>query len=181
MQSKDASTRVITGKVRLSYEHIWKPTIREDGTPIYGCSLIIPKTDTKTISMINKAVDAAIEAGKSKLDNIKRSSMKLPLRDGDEDRSDDEVYRNSFFINANSQTPPEVVDTDRNPIHAHSKVYSGCFVRASINFYAFKAKGLRGIAAGLGNLQKVADGEPLSSRTSAVDDFADDLDDDFLD
>ena len=49
-----------------------------------------------------------------------------------------------------------------------------------MNFYAFNSNGNRGIACGLGNIQKVRDGDPLGSRSSAADDFATDLDDDFL-
>ena len=59
-------------------------------------------------------------------------------------------------------------------------MYSGVYGRASINFYAFNSNGNKGIACGLGNLQKIADGEPLGGRSSAEDDFADE-DDDFLD
>ena len=50
----------------------------------------------------------------------------------------------------------------------------------SINFYAFNSNGNKGIACGLGNIQKIRDGEPLGSRSNAVDDFATDSDEDFL-
>ena len=50
----------------------------------------------------------------------------------------------------------------------------------SINFYAFNSNGNRSIACGLGNIQKVRDGEPLGGRSSAADDFSTDFDDDFL-
>ena len=62
-------------------------------------------------------------------------------------------------------------------------MYSGVYGRASINFYAYNTGTARGIACGLGNLQKLRDGEPLGSRSSAEDDFADlddEDDDDFL-
>ena len=58
--------------------------------------------------------------------------------------------------------------------------YSGCYARVSVNFYAFNSNGNRGIACGLGNIQKVRDGEPLGGRSSAADDFSTDFDDDFL-
>ena len=71
------------------------------------------------------------------------------------------------------------MDADRQEIIDHSEVYSGVYGRASISFYAFNSSGNRGIACGLNNLQKIRDGEPLGTRMSAADDFADD--DDFLD
>ena len=56
-------TRIVTGEVRLSYAHVWEPNSIQGGKPKYSVSLIIPKSDTATIAMIEKAVDVAIEAG----------------------------------------------------------------------------------------------------------------------
>src|SRR5699024_9231066 len=105
-----------------------------------------------------------------------KQSLKLPLRAGDIDRSDDEAYADSIFVNANSITPPQIVDADINPILERSEVYSGVSARVSINFYAFNSNGNRGIACGLGNSQKIRDGEPLGRRTDASVHFATDVD-----
>ena len=83
-------------------------------------------------------------------------------------------------MNANSTTAPQIVDTSVQPIIDRSEVYSGCYARVSINFYAFNSNGNRGIACGLGNIQKLADGEALGGKTTAAEDFASDTDDDFL-
>lgn len=177
------STRVITGPVRLSYANIFEPKSINGGDPKYSVSLIVPKEDKKTIAAIQKAVDAAIEEGRGKFGGKvpNKAALKLPLRDGDIDRPDDEAYANSFFVNANSTTPPEIVDKDLNPIMSRSEVYSGVYARVSINFYAFNTNGNRGIACGLGNIQKIRDGEPLGGKASAAEDFASDYeDDDFL-
>jgi Protein of unknown function (DUF2815) len=67
------------------------------------------------------------------------------------------------------------VDADLNPIMDKQDFYSGCYGRASINFYAFNTSGNKGIGAGLGNLQKMGEGERLSGGgASAEDDFGDD-------
>ena len=50
-------------------------------------------------------------------------------------------------------------------------IYSGCYIRASINIYPFNANGNRGIAAGLSNIQFWEDGEPLNGRVRAEDEF----------
>lgn len=109
-------------------------------------------------------------------------ALKTPLRDGDEERPDDEAYAGSYFINANSATKPGVVDASCQPILDTSELYSGIYGRASINFYAFNTNGNKGIACGLNNLQKLRDGEPLGGKSRAEDDFADmdDDDDNFL-
>lgn len=175
-------TKVITGIVRLSYANVWDPKSIQGGAEKYSASLIIPKSDTKTLDAINAAVDAAIEEGKGKFGGKipNRSQLKLPLRDGDIDRPDDEAYADCYFVNANSNTAPQIVDRQLNPVLDRSEVYSGVYARVSINFYAFNSNGSRGIACGLGNIQKVRDGEPLGGRSNAADDFATDLDDDFL-
>lgn len=176
-------TKVVTSVVRLSYANVWEPKSINGGAEKYSVSLIIPKSDTKTLTAIHKAIDAAIEEGRGKFGGKipNKSALKLPLRDGDIDRPDDEAYANCYFVNANSSTAPEIVDKARDPILNRSEVYSGVYARVSINFYAFNSNGNRGIACGLGNIQKVRDGEPLGGKTSAADDFASDYDgDDFL-
>lgn len=179
-------TKVITGvNTRWSYANVWEAKSINGGAPKFSVSLIIPKSDTKTIEKIKAAIQAAYEEGESKLKGNGKtvpalSVLKTPLRDGDLERPDDEVYANSYFVNANSGTAPGIVDADRQPIIDHSEVYSGVYGRASINFYAFNSNGNKGIACGLNNLQKMRDGEPLGGKTRAEDDFADD-DEDFLD
>ena len=176
-------TKVVTGVVRLSYANVWEPKSINGGAEKYSVSLIIPKADTKTLGAIQKAIDAAIDEGRGKFGGKvpSKATLKLPLRDGDVDRPDDEAYTNCYFVNANSSSAPEIVDKSLNPVLNRSEVYSGVFARVSINFYAFNSNGNRGIACGLGNIQKVRDGEPLGGKTSASDDFTSDYDgDDFL-
>ena len=181
MANQKSNTKVVTGVVRLSYANVWEPASINGGTPKYSVSLIIPKSDQKTIDAINAAVDAAIKDGAAKFGGKipNKAALKLPLRDGDIER-EDEAYKDSYFVNANSTTAPQIVDRSVQPILDRAEVYSGCYARVSVNFYAFNSKGNRGIACGLGNIQKVKDGEPLGGRTSAADDFTTDLDDDFL-
>ena len=179
-------TKVITGvNTRWSYVNAWEPKSINGGAPKYSVSLIIPKSDTKTLEKIRAAIQAAYEEGQSKLKGNGRSvpalsALKTPLRDGDMERPDDETYANSYFVNANSSTAPGIVDADRNPILERSEVYSGVYGRASINFYAFNSNGNKGIACGLNNLQKIRDGEPLGGKSRAEDDFAEADEEDFL-
>ena len=179
--STKSNTKVVTGIVRLSYANVWEPASINGGTPKYSVSLIIPKSDTKTIDAINAAVEAAIKEGAAKFGGKipNKAALKLPLRDGDIER-DDEAYKDSYFVNANSTTAPQIVDRAVQPILDRSEVYSGCYARVSLNFYAFNSNGNRGIACGLGNIQKVRDGETLGSRSTAAEDFVSEPDDDFL-
>lgn len=179
-------TKVITGvNTRWSYVNAWEPKSINGGAPKYSVSLIIPKSDAKTIEKIQAAIQAAYDEGQGKLKGNGKSVpalsvLKTPLRDGDAERPDDEAYADSYFINANSGTAPGIVDADRQPILDRSEVYSGVYGRASINFYAFNSNGNKGIACGLNNLQKIKDGEPLGGKSRAEDDFDTEEEDDFL-
>lgn len=175
-------SKIITGKnTRLSYFHGWDPVSINNGPEKYSVSVLIPKDDVETINAINKAIDAAIEEGVAKFGGKKpnKAAIKIPLRDGDLER-DDEAYKGHYFLNANSITAPQIVDKAVKPILDREEVYSGCYARVSLSFYAFNSNGNKGVACGLGNIQKIRDGEPLGGRTSAADDFKTEDTDDFL-
>lgn len=185
--SKNANPmKVITGPdTRWSYANVWEAKSINGGTPKFSVSLIIPKSDTRTLNKIKAAIEAAYKEGEGKLKGNGKtvpplSSIKQPLRDGDIERPDDEAYANAYFVNANSATAPGIVDSNLDPILERSEIYSGVYGRASINFYAFNSNGNKGIACGLNNLQKIRDGESLGGKSRAEDDFATDVDDDFL-
>lgn len=110
--SKNANPmKVVTGpNTRWSYANVWEPKSINGGTPKYSVSLIIPKSDTKTVAKINAAIEAAYHDGEAKLRGTSKSVpalsvLKTPLRDGDAERPNDAVYAGSYFMNANSTTP----------------------------------------------------------------------------
>ena len=165
---------------RFSYLHCWEPDSINGSEPKYSVSAIIPKSDTATINAIKVAIENAKKESMSKWGGKIPPNLKLPLRDGDIDRPEDEAYANSFFLNANSRQAPQVVDRHVQPILDQNEVYSGCYGAISVTFYGYNSNGNRGIASGLGNIQKLRDGEPLGGRTNAADDFESVDDDDFL-
>lgn len=173
-------TKVIV-PCRFSYLHCWEPAAVNGGEPKYSVSAIIDKKDTKTINAIKAAIEQAKKDSVSKWGGKVPANLHLPLRDGDIDRPDDEAYAGCYFFNANSRQAPQVVDAKVQPIIDQSEVYSGCYGKISVTFYGYNANGNRGIAAGLGNIQKLKDGESLGGRANAADDFQTEEDDDFLD
>ena len=180
------SIRIMLKNVRLSYVHVWEPQpAREaDREPKYAVSLIIPKSDAAQIKKIEAAIEALLKTeGPAKFGGKvpPRGSLKLPLRDGDTER-DDEAYRDSMFMNASSKTRPGIVDQNVEPILDRDEIYSGVYANVSVELYFFKVKGNRGVACGLGNIQKVRDGEALGggaikaeNEFAVVDDGASDF------
>lgn len=172
-------TKVITGKVRFSYVHVFEAVPVSEGSEDkkFSVSIIIPKSDTVTLNKINNAIEAAKQAGASKWGGKIPKNLKLPLRDGDLER-EEECYANSYFLSAKTSQKPGIVDENLDEIISKDEFYSGCYGRASITFFAFDTNGSKGIACGLHNLQKLEDGERLGgSYASAAEDFGGDDDD----
>ncbi len=157
---------------RISFANIWEAKSINGSEEKYSVSCIIPKSDKKTLTKIHNAIEAAKELGKSKKWGGKvPANLKMPLRDGDVDRADDEAYADSMYLNANSKDAPQIVDRKVQPILDPMDCGSGDYCNVSVNFYAFNANGNRGVAAGLGNIQKIKDVERLAGKASAAADF----------
>ena len=162
---------------RISFANIWEPRSINGSEEKYSVSCVIPKSDRATIGRIEKAVEAAKADGKTRRWGGKiPPNLKLPLRDGDLERPDDENYRDCMFVNASSKEAPQIVDRRKQSITDPMMVYSGCYCNISVNFYAFNTNGNRGVACSLGNIQFVKDGDRLGGKASADADF-DELDD----
>lgn len=95
----------------------------------------------------------------------------MPLRDGDTDKEDDEVYDNHYFLNAKSTTRPGICDKNKVAIVDEDEIYSGVWAYVSVTFFAYDVSGNRGVACGLNNIMKFKDGERLGGRASAESDF----------
>ena len=173
--------KVLTGPVRLSYANIWEPRApMNGGKPVYSASLIISKDDDKTLRAIKAKIKAMMTNAKviEKVGgsaNIHSKRLRIPLRDGDADRPGDEAYANSYFINvkASETQRPKIFDRHGNEIIDKAEVYSGCYVRAIIQFYGYNRSGNFGIGAGLVALQKWKDGDALGGVSVSASDFDD--------
>lgn len=175
------STKVVTGKVRFSFVNVFEArAFGENQDPKYSVMLLIPKSDVGTIARMKKAIDAAAQKGLStKFGGRLPAVLKTTLKDADKDTDQDgELFATKwpetaghYIINVSSKNAPQVVDANLNPIINPTELYSGCYGRASINFFAYNNNGNKGISAGLNNIQKLEDGEPLGSNTTAEQDF----------
>lgn len=169
-----------TGKVRLSYVHLFTPHASQQGAdPKYSTTVLVPKSDISTKQKIDMAIQAAINEGiASKWNGVRPPVISLPVYDGDGVRPSDgmpfgDECKGHWVFTASSKQAPQVVDIGINPILNQTEVYSGMYGRVSIRFFPYNSNGKKGIGCGLGNVQKLEDGEPLGGRTSAAADFGD--------
>lgn len=177
------STKITTGTVRFSYLNVFKPKAFSEGGPEkYSVVLLIPKDDKKTVAAIKKAVEEAKKAGvQDKWKGKVPANLWNPLRDGDEEKADEHPeYAGMYFLTAKSDTKPILLDEYKDEILDQTELYSGCWGRAAISFFAYDNNS-KGIGAGLNALQKKRDDEPFGNAMtvdSARDCFDDDDDDD---
>lgn len=175
---------VVTGRARLSYVNLLKPYARMPGAEEkYSVTVLVPKTDTATKARIDAAIEAAVQQGISKRWDGKRpAQINIPVYDGDGTRpSDGEPFgvecKGHWVFTASSKAdrPPRVVDAQVQDILDAREIYSGIWGRVGVDFFPYNAQGRKGVGVGLTNVQKLSDGEPLGSVTTAEDDFADSL------
>jgi hypothetical protein len=181
--------KVVTPVFRISFPALFEAKAMEGSKPKYGCAAVFTpskfsKSDKKRWKTVMALLDDASKAKFKKAWKDLPANIKRGMRDGAE-KADLEGYgEGTRFANITSQMRPGVIDADKEPIspeHGNAeKIYPGCYCRATVTAYSYDNKG-KGVALGLQNIQKVADGERLDSRTDAAEDFDDDIDDKWLD
>lgn len=168
--------KIKVGPFRVSYPNLFEPRAMEPGDkPKYSVAMLFQKSDTKSIPMIRKAIEAA---WKEAFPTIKMpAAFKNPvIHDGDIEKPDKEGYADTYYVNAKTERRPDVVDSQGNPL-APDEMYPGCFARASVVVKAYEHKtGGKGVTCYLGNVMKTGDGDQLGGGSSnAADDFVDEF------
>lgn len=168
---------ITTGKVRASFVHIFQPRQQDDGDPKYSITLLIPKTDVNTLNAIYGEIEKAKQEGAQKVfGGSIPPGCRIPIYDGDGVRPTSgepfgEECKGHMVITASAKLQPSIVGLDMQPVINPSEIYSGCYIRVNINFFAYNQRGNKGVGCGLNAVQKIEDGEPLTTRVSAEEAF----------
>ncbi len=169
------TTRVTTGEVRTSYFSALQARKNElNGKDEFSTQILIPKTDTATLTALKAAAKEALTA---KFGDKIPKNVRNPLRDGDTETKNDgsplgKEYHGHFFCNVKSTSKPGAIDTHGNDLIGSDDIVSGDFVRVSLNAYAYSQAGNNGVSFGLNNILLVRKGEPLGgAKPSAASDF----------
>ena len=163
---------IMTPEARASFAHVHTPQkAMEPGKPDkYSVTFLFKKG--ADLSALKKAAQAALEekfGAKLKDENFKKR-LRSPFRDQGE-KSYDGYEAGAIFVTATSTNKPGVVDANLQDIIDPSEFYSGCYFRATVRAFAYEKAGNVGVSFGLQNVQKLRDGESLSGRVKAQDEF----------
>lgn len=166
-------TKVRTNEVRFGFVNI-NPTSENGSIDKTNITIIIPKSDTETIKVIEEATENAIKAGTEKFgSSFKKSKIHTPLHDGDDEKPGNDAYTDCMYLNCSSKDPVGMVDASAKKMSDTTEFYSGMYGRITLNLAPYQFNG-SGIGAYVVNVQKLRDGEALGfTRASAEDDFSD--------
>jgi len=163
--------------VRLSFPDLFEAEAFKPGDqPKFKATFLIPKNSPLVKDIERAAVDAlnAKFPGKGELirKQIAGNNNKCCIQDGDLTEYDG--YAGHIAVSAKSAVRPLVIDADKSPLSEQDGViYAGCFVNASIEFFAYDQQG-RGLSASLRGVQFFRDGDAFTGGGAAdVDDFDD--------
>lgn len=166
--------------VRLSFPGLWKAEPFKPGDdPKFKATFLVPKD-----SELDKQVQAAIkETAKAKwgakaqavLKGMVNNPNKYCYQDGDTKTYDG--YEGMMALSAKNSKRPLVIDRDRTTLtEADGKPYAGCYVNATVEFFAYENSG-NGISASLMGVQFVKDGDAFGGGSIASEDDFDELED----
>ena len=170
-------TQVVTGEVRMSYVHLFKPYAAMPGQEEkYSVTVLVPKSDQETMGRIQAAIAAATDRGVKEKWKGARPQMNSPLiHDGDGVKPNGTPYgpecKGHWVITASTGNKPGLYPiTNMNAPLAPEEVYSGMYAVVTLSFYN-PPQG-NPVACSLDNVFKTRDGEPLSGGPSAQADAA---------
>ena len=170
-------TTLITPQFRVVYADVFRPreNKKEDGTTVMEYNIMAafpPGTDFAQMNaMIAAAAEKKYGADKTKWPKPMRNPIRANEEKEKEGKLPDGLEKGGFFCNFKSKNRPGLVDQNRQPIIDETGFYRGCYARAQIDAFAYEVKGNKGVSFGLQNVQKMADGDPLSGRQKAEDAF----------
>lgn len=177
------SSRLLTPPFRVSFPQVFEKAAYNNGTPRFSLvGLFFPakftdKDKAKWQAILAALNQVSIEGFKKPMKDLDRGIFKLPFHKGDEKSYEgygDPAMR--YCTMANSKRRPQILDVKSGNVIASENsedFYAGCWARASVNPYWFNNIG-KGLALGLGNIQKLKDDKSFEGFTSAEDDFGDD-------
>lgn len=175
--------------VRLAFPALFKAeAVNAGDTPAFSAAFILPKNHPQ-IAEINAAIEkAALDTwgakAKTILDGLRKTD-KVCLHDGDT-KAQYEGYEGNYFINARNRAKPGVFDNTRDPAtgkareltEIEGRLYSGCYVNASVEVYAQDNAYGKRVNASLLGVQYAGEGDAFcGSQAAKADEFSDDLSD----
>ena len=171
-----AKVKVVTPPFRVCFPSVFEKRSFNEGDAKFSITAVFdPASFGKTEAIAFKRMkQIANDAAKDKLRKpLSDASIRNPFRDGAEKAHLEGFGEGLIFVKLSTKMRPGVIGRDMQPIIDEADFYAGCYARATVTVYAYDNVS-QGVAFGLHNVQKLGDGENLTGRAKAEDDFGDD-------
>lgn len=186
----ETKTRLLTPKARLLWAaDLFTAQANDAGKMMFGCTLVFDKEAQATpeFKALLQAYKEVRDATLAKEKGADPADYRNPFNKGDKKAAKYSGYEEgSIYLNVKTKFKPQVIGRRKEDL-TEEDCYSGCYVRATLERpYYYENKGNKGFSFGLGNVQKIADGDRLGGGAAAGDEFdavdsggtsGDDLDD----
>ena len=166
--------------VRMSFPALFTPEAFKPGDALKFKATFLIEKGSEQAAAIEKAILETVRAKFGAKDaekiiaSIRGNANKFCYQDGDTKTFDG--YEAMMALSAKNSTRPLVIDRDRTPLaEADGRLYAGCYVNASVEFFAYDNTG-KGVSASLGGVQFVKDGDAFAGGKAASEDDFDALD-----
>ena len=172
-KNENLKLTVVTPQAIAAYAFVQRPrpALNPNSPPQYSVTLLFDKNDPKVMEGVKAMRQVAMNAARKKFGDLVPRGLRSPFRDGDAEKPDDPMFANKIFVQAKSNEKPGIVDANREALFDPNDFYSGCLCRASLYAFGYDNSGNRGVSFLLNNLQKLDDGNRMSGRRAAEDDF----------
>jgi len=169
-------TKLVTPPFRVSFPQVFEPKGMDGSEPKFSVVAVFDPSQFDAMqAKAFEALKAAAEA--AAVDKFKKplssAGLRNPFRDGAEKAHLEGFGEGLVFMTLSSKMRPGIIDRNMQDILDPSDFYPGCYARATVSCYAYDNVS-KGVGFGLQNLQKLGDGDNLTGRTNAADDFGDD-------
>ena len=182
--------RILTPKARLLWAaDLFTAKPNDSGKLMFSCTLVFDKEAQKApeFAALLQAYKEVRDETFKKTNNADPADYRNPFQKADKKAAKYSGYEEgAIYLNVKTKFKPQVIGRRKEDL-TEEECYSGCYVRATLEKpYYYENKGNKGFSFGLGNVQKIADGERLGGGASADDEFdavdsggssGDDLDD----
>ena len=175
--------KMLIKNVRMAFPAIFEPEAFGDGDPAYGAKFIIPQSHPQLKEIRNAVITAGADKWGEKApgilallkDDKKVAWVEGPYRNKNGDIYDgfEGMYHLSTRNGGKAPIKPSVFDAQNRLLtQADGVVYSGCYVDASVEFYAQDNGYGRRINCSLRGVRKSGDGDSFGGGASAsADEF----------
>lgn len=164
---------VVSPEFRMVFPNLFEPKAikingKPTGEPRYDLTMLFePGPDFDTLKT------AAVGVAKAKWPNRDLKELRFPFKGGDTMAAksasrgkDGDFYKGKIVLSASSKFKPGVVDANKQDILDTSKVYSGCWGYAELNFVAYDgvSGGQDGVKAYVNFVMKSRDDDRIAGR-----------------